>query len=154
LALLLVLNLHGAINASGPVRQALEEMKVEKRFSASVMPNDASTMGALKLCKDRVSWAPVEQELLTMLLKKRGMVSDTRTLDSASLKKMGFADHEELAAKMVKEEMRLSAIEGLRPFFRLAPPKGGFKRSMRRQSSEKGLLGSNPQLGELVRRMV
>ena len=154
MTLLLVLNLHGAINASGPVRQALEEMKVAKRFSASVVPNDASTMGALKLCKERVSWAPVEQELLTMLLKKRGMVSDTRILDSASLKKMGFADHEELAAKMVKDEMRLSSVAGLRPFFRLNSPKGGFKKSMRRGTAEGGLLGSNPNLAQLVGRML
>jgi large subunit ribosomal protein L30 len=154
LALLLVLNIHGAINSSGPVREALEELKVVRRFSASVVPGDASTLGTLKLCKEHVAWAPVDVELLAALLRKRGMVSETRALDTESLKKMGYKDHDDLAAKMVKGEMRLSAIEGLRPFFRLAPPRGGFKRSMRRASSEKGLLGSNPQLGELVRRML
>ena len=119
-----------------------------------MVPGDPSTVGTLKLCKDHVAWAPIDVDLLATLLKKRGMLSATKALDSASLKKMGYKDHEELAAKMIKGEMRLSAVEGLRPFFRLAPPKGGFKRSMRRQSSEKGLLGNNPQLGELVRRMV
>jgi len=152
--LLLVLNLHGAINSSGPVRKALEELKVVKRFSASVVPEDPSTLGMLKLCKDRIAWTPIDADLLATLLKKRGMISTAKALDSASLKKMGYRDHEELAAKMIKEEMRLSAVEGLRPFFRLAPPKGGFKRSMRRQSSEKGLLGSNPKLSELVGRML
>lgn len=154
MALLLVLNLHGAINSSGPVRKALEELKVVKRFSASVVPGDPSTLGMLKLCKDRIAWAPIDADLLATLLKKRGMISTTKALDSASLKKMGYRDHEELATKMIKEEMRLSAVEGLRPFFRLAPPRGGFKRSMRRASSEKGLLGSNPKLSELVGRML
>jgi large subunit ribosomal protein L30 len=154
MVLLLVLNIHGAINSSDPVRKALEELKVVKRFSASVVPGDASALGALKLCKEHVAWAPVDVALLAELLKKRGMVSTTKSLDSTSLKKMGYKDHDELAAKIVKDEMRLSAIEGLRPFFRLAPPRGGFKKSMRRASSEKGLLGSNPQLGELVRRML
>ncbi len=154
MALLLVLNLHGAINSSGPVRKALGELKVVRRFSASVVPGDASTLGTLKLCKDHVAWAPVDADLLATLLKKRGMVSTTKALDSASLKKMGYKDHDDLASKMIEGEMRLSAVEGLRPFFRLAPPKGGFKRSMRRASSEKGVLGSNPQLGELVRRML
>lgn len=154
MVLLLVLNLHGAINSSGPVRKALEELKVVRRFSASVVPGDSSTLGTLKLCKDHVAWAPIETELLATLLKKRGMVSVTKALDSSSLKKMGFKDHEDLAAKMVKEEMRLSAVEGLRPYFRLAPPRGGFKQSMRKAFSEKGLLGSNPQLSELVRRML
>jgi len=154
LALLLVLNLHGAINSSGPVREALEELKVVRRFSASVVPGDASTLGTLKLCKDRVAWAPIDADLLATLLKKRGMVSATKALDSASLKKMGYKSYEDLAAKMVKGDIRLSAVEGLRPFFRLAPPRGGFKRSMRRAFSEEGLLGSNPKLSELVRRML
>ena len=154
MALLLVLNLHGAINSSGPVRRALEELKVVRRFSASVVPGDSSTLGMLRLCKDHVAWSPIDADLLATLLKKRGMVSVTKVLDSASLKKMGYKDHEDLAAKMVKEEMRLSAVEGLRPVFRLAPPRGGFKRSIRRAFSEKGLLGNNPQLSELVRRML
>ena len=154
MALLLVLNLHGAINSSGPVRRALEELKVVRRFSASVVPGDSSTLGMLRLCKDHVAWSPIDTDLLATLLKKRGMVSVTKVLDSASLKKMGYKDHEDLAAKMVKEEMRLSAVEGLRPVFRLAPPRGGFKRSIRRAFSEKGLLGNNPQLSELVRRML
>jgi len=154
LTLLLVLNLHGVINSPGPVRRALEELKVARRFSASVVPGDPSTLGTLKLCKDHVAWAPIDADLLATLLKKRGMVSATKALDSALLKRMGYRDYEDLAAKMVKEEIRLSAVEGLRPFFRLAPARGGFKRSMRKQSSEKGLLGSNPQLSELVRRMI
>jgi large subunit ribosomal protein L30 len=40
------------------------------------------------------------------------------------------------------------------PYFRLAPPRGGFKRSMRRQFTEKGILGNNPKLEEIVRRMI
>ena len=154
MALLLVLNLHGAINSSAQVRKALEELKVVRRFSASVVPEDPSTLGTLKLCKDRVAWAPIEADLLATLLKKRGMISATKSLDSVSLKKMGYKDHEELAAKMVEQEIRLSAVQGLRPFFRLAPPKGGFRRSMRRGSTEKGMLGSNPRLSELVGRML
>jgi large subunit ribosomal protein L30 len=152
--LLLVLNLHGVINSPGPVRRALEELKVVRRFSASVVPGDPSTLGTLKLCKDHVAWAPIDADLLATLLKKRGMVSATKALDSALLKRMGYRDYEDLAVKMVKEEIRLSAVEGLRPFFRLASPRGGFKRSMRRAFSEEGLLGSNPKLSELVRRML
>ncbi len=151
---MLVLNIHGAINSSAPVRKALEELKVVRKFTASVVSDDASTVGMLKLCKDHVAWAPVDAELLGTLLKKRGMVSTTKELDAATLKRMGFKKPEELAEKMLKEGMRLSAVEGIRPFFRLAPPRGGFKQSMRRQYTEKGLLGSNPKLAEIVRRMV
>jgi large subunit ribosomal protein L30 len=82
------------------------------------------------------------------------MVSSTRALDQASLEGMGYKNHEDLAAKMVKDQMRLSALSGVLPYFRLAPPKGGFKLSLRRQFTERGVLGSNPGLEGIVRRMI
>jgi len=154
MGLILVVNLHGMINSSAPVRKALNELWVAKKFSASVVPDDAATVGMLKLCKDYVAWTPVEEDLLSDLLKKRGRVSASRTLDAASLKELGYKKHEDLAAKMMEEQMRLSAVKGVLPYFRLAPPKGGFRMSLRRQSTERGLLGNNPKLEEIVRRMI
>jgi len=154
MGLLLVVNLHGKINSSAPVRKALSELKVERKFSASVVTDDPATVGMLKLCKDYVAWAPTDAELLATLLKKRGMVSETARLDGHALTTMGFKKHEDLAEKMLKEQIRLSQVQGVRPFFRLAPPKGGFRVSLRRQFSEKGMLGNNPKLADLVRRMV
>lgn len=154
MGLILVVNLHGAINTSSGVRKALTELWVAKKFSASVVTDDTPTVGMLKLCKDYIAWVPVDEALLTDLLKKRGMVSTTKTLDQAALKQMGYKKPEELAAKMLKDQVRLSAVDGMLPFFRLAPPRGGFRRSLRRQYTEKGLLGNNPKLEEIVRRML
>ena len=154
MGLLLVVNLHGSINSSAPVRQALTELWVAKKFSASVVTDDPATVGMLRLCKDYVAWAPVDQGLLGDLLKKRGRVSTTKALGQAELKGLGFKSHEDLAAQMVKDQVRLSAVKGVLPFFRLAPPKGGFKLSLRRQSTERGTLGGNPKLEGIVRRML
>jgi len=154
MGLLLVVNLHGSINSSAPVRKSLNELWVARKFSASVVTDDLQTVGMLKLCKDYVAWCPIDEGLLTDLLKKRGMISSSHPLDQDSLKAMGYKKHEELAARMFKDQVRLSAVEGVLPFFRLAPPRGGFKISMRRQSTERGVLGSNPRLDGIVRRMI
>ncbi|HXW95567.1 MAG TPA: hypothetical protein VEJ19_07670 [Nitrososphaerales archaeon] len=154
MGLLLVVNLHGQINSSTPVRKALNELWVAKKFSASVVTDDPPTVGMLKLCKDYVAWCPIDEGLLADLLKKRGMTSGTRSLDAATLKELGCKKHEDLAARMVKDQVRLSALNGVLPYFRLAPPKGGFKMSLRRQATERGLLGSNPMLDAIVRRMI
>lgn len=153
MTLYLVINIHGTINSSAPVRSALGELWVSRKFSATVVGDDAATVGMLRLCKDYVAWAPVQEGLLSDLLEKRGMVSKEKPLDKDSLKALGVKSHKELAAKMMKDQSRLSAVSGVLPYFRLAPPRGGFKRSMRRQSTEKGVLGSNPDLEGLVRRM-
>jgi large subunit ribosomal protein L30 len=154
MGLILVVNVHGSINSSAPVRKALNELKVAKKFSASVVTDDLPTTGMLRLCKDYVSWTPIQEDLLAELLKKRGKVSATKSLDEASLKLLGYKKHDDMAAKMIKEQVRLSSVSGVLPYFRLAPPRGGFKRSMRRQFTEKGILGNNPKLEEIVRRMI
>ena len=154
MALILVVNLHGAINSSSAVREALGQLRVIRKFSASVVTDDDTTVGMLSLCKDFFSWSAVDVKLLGELLEKKGMASSTRPLDAAALKKMGFKNHEDLAQKMVKDRLRMSAVEGLVPFFRLPPPKGGFKHSLRRQFTEKGTLGANPNLEGIVRRML
>ena len=154
MGLILVVNLHGAINSSAPVRKALNELKVARKFSASVVTDDAQTVGMLRLCKDYVSWTAMKEDLLTVLLKKRGRVSAAKTLDDSSLRRLGFKKYDDMAARMFKEQVRLSSMPGILPYFRLAPPKGGFKRSMRRQFTEKGILGNNPGLEEIVKRMI
>ena len=154
MGLILVVNLHGSINSSAPVRKALNELWVARRFSASVVGDDAPTYGMLRRCKDFVTWSPVEEVLLSDLLSKRGRVSAAKPLDQDALKQLGYKSYKDLAAKMVKDQSRLSAVQGVLPYFRLAPPKGGFRRSMRKQTTEKGLLGVNPKLEEIVRRMM
>ena len=132
----------------------MTELKVIRKFSASVVTDDVTTVGMLKLCKGYIAWAQADPELIALLLKKRGMVSESRNLDAASVKALGYKDHEDMAEKMFKAGVRLSAVAGIRPFFRLAPPRGGFRSSTRRQFPERGTLGANPNLPEIVRRMV
>ena len=154
MSLLLVLNLRGKIGSTVPIRKALTELKVERRFSATVVTDDAPTLGMLRSCKDYVAWAPLDSKLLTGLLKARGMVSESQRLDQEALKSLGFKKYEDFADKIMKDGTRLSTHAGIRPFFRLSPPKGGYKLSSRRQATEKGILGNNPKLPELVEKMV
>ena len=154
MGLLLAVNLHGQINVPSGTRAALRELQIDKRFSATVVKDDPSTLGTLDLCRDYIAWAPVNKEILSSLLKSRAKVSERRRLDREALRELGFKAPEELAAKMFDGEMRLSSVKGLRPFFNLSPPRGGFKVSTRRKYGEGGVLGLNPKLLELVGRMI
>ncbi len=153
---LLVVNLHGLINVPRGTRETLIQLGIGKRFSAAVVGDDPVSKGSVHLCKDYVAWAPLDADLLTSILKSRGRVSNSKALDDGALKAMGFKTHADLAQAIIKAEDtdRLSSIKGLKPFFGLSPPKGGFRRSSRRQFREGGILGENPQLPEIVRRML
>ena len=154
MASLVVVNLHGLTNTPSGPRKTLVELGIGKRFAATVLKDDPATMGALELCKEYVAWSPVDAVLLAALLKERGRVSNARPLDGEALKALGVKDHLELASRMIKDGSRLSSLEGVKPFFGLSPPRGGFKRSSRRQFRQGGVLGENPNLPGLLRRML
>jgi len=153
---LIVVNLHGQINVPRGTRETLVQLGIGKRFAASVVGDDPVSKGSVRLCKDYVAWAPLELELLTALLQAKGRVSNSKILDDEALKAMGFKTYAELAKAIIEGETthRLSSVKGLKPYFGLSPPKGGFKRSSRRQFREGGILGENPLLPEIVRRML
>jgi large subunit ribosomal protein L30 len=150
---LLVVNLHGLINVPGRTRNAIQGLGITKKFSATVVPDDESTIGTLKRCKDYLAWSEIDQETLLALIKRRARVSQRKRLDEPSLESLGFKDYESLASKIIAGDGRLSSVKGILPYFNLAPPKGGFKRSTRRQFREGGTLGFNTELVSIVRRM-
>jgi len=153
---LLVVNLHGQINVPRGTRETLIQLGIGKRFAAAVVGDDPVSKGSVHLCKDYVAWAPLDSDLLTALLQSRGRVSNSKTLDDKALKDLGFKAYADLAQAIIKGETTdtLSSVKGLKPFFGLSPPRGGFKRSSRRQFREGGILGENPMLPEIVRRMI
>ena len=112
-------------------------------------------MGALKLCKDYVAWCPVDEALLSSLLESQGQgqhrrSGSTRRRSRRSATRTTLSSHRRCSSRAGA----LSSVSGLKPFFGLSPPRGGFKRSSRRQFREGGVLGENPKLPDIVRRMI
>jgi large subunit ribosomal protein L30 len=48
----------------------------------------------------------------------------------------------------------ISKIDGIKPWFALGPPKGGFKRKTKTQYTQHGVLGDDAGLVEIVKRML
>ena len=59
-----------------------------------------------------------------------------------------------MATALSEGKAILSKLKPLKPWFALAPPKLGFKRSTKRLYGQKGVLGQNKELDTIVRRMI
>ena len=152
---LIVVNLHGLINTPSGPRKTLIELGIGKTVRGDGGPRTTRRPWARSSSARSTSpGAPSTADLLASLLKARGKVSNAKPLDGEALKALGVKDHSELASKMIKDGSRLSSLQGVKPFFGLSPPKGGFKRSSRRQFRQGGVLGENPKLPDIVRRML
>jgi len=59
-----------------------------------------------------------------------------------------------IATTISQNQTYLSKISGIKPWFALSPPRGGFKKKSKRSYSQDGILGENKELISLVKRMM
>ncbi len=137
----------------------MESLMLQRTFQARLLENSASNNGMLRRVKELVAWGEVDPAILESLLKKRaeievGSERPTEGFVKSRLGKETFAD---LAKSVVAGELQVKDLwrAGLKPRFRLHPPKGGFKRSTRRAFTDGGELGyRGADINTLVRRMI
>ncbi|MEM1525005.1 MAG: 50S ribosomal protein L30 [Nitrososphaerales archaeon] len=151
---LLVVRLKGTINIPHPIERTLEQLNLCKRFRATIIPNTPSYNGMLKKVKDYVAWCPIDSSFIEMILIKRGRRDGNYPLTNEFLKELGYESIGDLAKAIADGKVRLNKLNGVKPSFPLTPPRGGFKRSLKKSYNQGGLLGYNPELPKLVERML
>lgn len=108
----------------------------------------------LKKVKDYVAWCPIDSSFIEMILIKRGRRDGNYPLTNEFLKELGYESIGDLAKAIADGKVRLNKLNGVKPSFPLTPPRGGFKRSLKKSYNQGGLLGYNPELPKLVERML
>ena len=156
---LLAVRLRGTVGDNPDVKKTMESLRLLRVFQARLLRNDSSVMGMLRAAKHLVAWGEVDPETLGLLLAKRAEGEDRRlVLDEKFVRnRFGRDGFSELASSVVEGDIALEELSraGLKPRFRLHPPRGGFRRSTRRAFSDGGELGyRGSQINTLVRRMI
>jgi large subunit ribosomal protein L30 len=148
-----VLRIKGTVNVPHWARYTLDNLSLYKKFWATILPETPESIGMLRKIKDFVAWSHVDASFVKELLEKRGKTIGSKPLkllpDSAP-----YNDIDELAADLAKDKIRLSSLQMLKPWFALNPPRGGFKRKTKTQYHQKGVLGEDKELVEIIKRMI
>jgi len=150
----LVVRIKGQVDVPHWAKTTLELLKLEKKYRATIIPAKENTLGMLNKIKHYVSWIEVDTGLAKELLDKKARKSGYQKITPEDLKELGFSSTDELASSLVDGKTSLSKLKPLKPWFALAPPRHGFKRSTKRMYGQKGVLGQNKDLPTLVRRMM
>lgn len=151
---LLIIRIRGEINLSNRVKDTLRMLRIDKNNYATLIDNRPSYMGMLKEAKDCVTWGEPDRDTIELLLKERGRIEGGKKLTLEELKKQGSEDFEELAQKIYSGDKRLNEFGFIKPYFRLHPPKGGFKKTLKRDYTNRGELGYRGKaINELAKRM-
>lgn len=149
----LVVRIKGTVNIPAWAKTTLANLNLDKKFRATLVAENFQTLGMLRKIKDIVAWTSVDADFIKELLQRRGKMSGYKPLTNGNLPK-GFESIEELASAIAQNKTSMSKLKSVKPWFALAPPKGGFKQKTKKQFSQDGVLGHNEQLVQLVKNML
>ena len=149
----LVVRIKGTVNIPHWAKTTLDGLNLDRRFRATIVPESPESLGMLRKVKEIVAWTKADSSMVRELLEKRGRKDGYKQITSSDLPKE-YKSMDELASALADNKITMSKVEGLKPWFALNPPRGGFKRKTKTQYSQAGVLGEDAELGELVKRML
>lgn len=149
----LVVRIKGTVNIPTWARTTLDGLNLDKRFRATIVPETPQSLGMLKKVKEVVAWTKADATMVKELLEKRGRKTGYKPITNADLPKE-YKSIEDLATAIADNKVAMSKVEGIKPWFALSPPKGGFKRKTKQQYTQDGVLGDDKELTEIVKRML
>jgi large subunit ribosomal protein L30 len=149
----LVVRMRGTVNVPFWALTTLKNLHLNKRFSATLVPETSDYLGMLRKIKEWVAWSKADSEIVKTLIEKRGKKIQ---LDSQKegQKKDEYKGIDELVNVIVNDKIKFSDQNNIKPWFSLNPPRGGFKKKSKKQFTDGGILGNNKDLLEIVKRMV
>jgi len=145
--LIVIIRIRGRPNMNRKIADTLKMLRLHHVNHASIYPNTPTIQGMLAKVKDYVSYGPLSEVSLERLLTKRGRIRGNKLLTSEYLKEIGspYPDIKTLTKALYTGKIKYSELKGVKPVFRLHPPKGGHRHGTIKQPySTGGSLGKVP----------
>jgi large subunit ribosomal protein L30 len=150
----LVVRIRGTVNIPAWAQTTLDSLNLTKKFRATIIAENSDTLGMLRKVKDIVAWTSVDASFVKELLEKKGRKNGYKPIRDSDLPEE-YKNIDELAVAIAENKITtLSNLKSIKPWFALAPPRGGFRRKTKTQYSQKGILGENQELIQLVKNML
>jgi large subunit ribosomal protein L30 len=123
----LVVRIRGTVNVPSFAVATLRYLNLTKKYRATLLPETPQSLGMLRKVKDLVAWTIADPKIIVELFQKRAQKPGQKQ-DSNFDFPQGFDSLELLALAISENKLSISDIPGLKPWFPLHPPRGGFKR--------------------------
>ena len=158
MALYAIIRIRGSSDTPYDIEYTLRLLRLVRKFHCVLYLDTQAVKGMLHKVKDWITWGEIDRETLIELLRKRGRIIGNKPLTDEFIKsKLKISSIEELADALLQGRILFHKLEeyGIKPVFRLHPPKGGFKGSTKKPYGAGGELGYRGlAINELLRRMI
>ena len=137
---IIAIRMRGRIGLTQDVIKTLDILKLRKKFSCVILDDKPEIRGMLKKVQNYISYGLIKEETLKKLLLKRAKP------------KIEKEKVDKFVKEFIEGKKRLKDL-GIKPFFSLHPPRGGFKKKTKKLFPE-GILGKNEKINDFVVRML
>lgn len=150
-----VVRVRGTPGVRGDIRETLQLLHLTRPNHCTVVPLTQEFQGMLRKAEDYVTWGDPQPEVLTRLLVERGRVTGDAPLSKTYVKKtLGYDSIEALSQAILEEKVALHQLDGVKPLFRLSPPRRGYE-GTKRAFRDGGALGERGEaINDLIQRML
>jgi large subunit ribosomal protein L30 len=151
---LLAIRIRGGVNAHKKIESTLRMLRIDKTNYATLLDDRPSNMGMLQKVKDYVTWGEPSIDIITQLIEKKGQLAGRKKITETTLTNMGYKSFKDVALEIYEGRIDSHKLDPIKPFFRLHPPKKGFKCSIKRPYKSDGELGYRGEaINDLAKRM-
>jgi len=149
-----VIRIRGRVDIPPDVKTTLKLLRLHKKFHAVIIDDRPSYLGMLRKVQDYVTWGEIDNETLALLLRRRGRLEGEEKLTDDYVRKYGFENIEEFAKAIIENKVNITDLPKLKPVFRLSPPSGGFRGTIKKHYGDGGELGYRGKaINDLIKRM-
>jgi len=154
--LICVLRVRGAHGMRRTILQTLHLLKLYRVNHVTLIQNNPSVKGMLQKAKDYIAFGPVSLDTLKKLLKKRALLNGNKPLsDTHIVNETTYKSVDDLAKGLFEGKIKFKEIKDLKPIFRLHPPIGGYKGSIKKAANAGGVLGNvGEKINDYVKKMI
>ncbi len=139
--MILAIRIRGMVDIPRNIQQALYSLRLRRKYTAVLINPTTENEKLLKQVRNYIAYGTINRETLIRLLTKRAQPSLKNTK----------IDPEKIIEQLEKKK---PTELGIKPFFRLHPPRGGIE-SKKHAGKGKGVLGNNGEkINLLVGRML
>ncbi|MEK6825216.1 MAG: 50S ribosomal protein L30 [Nanoarchaeota archaeon] len=138
--MIIAIRISGLVEMPQAPQETLFRMRLRRKYSAIILESTPSNLKLLQSVRNFIAYGDINPETLALLVEKRGVAIDKKKVDT----------------KKVLEQLEKKGLEGvgLKPFFRLHPPRGGIDSKLH-YPIRGGVLGDNKKdINELIGRML
>jgi len=156
LELLCIIRVRGSVRVRQEILDTMKMLNLHHVNHATLVPNTPQYKGMIEKVQNYITYGPIDRKTLSDLIIKRARITGNKKLSDDFIKgNSDFKSIKEFEDAMFSGNASLRAVRGLKPVFRLHPPKGGHKGTIKKSRKEGGFLGNvKSEIKDFLKRMI